>query len=267
MTPRALLIAVAAAIAALTLRTASVRAQPDRAARTEPDRAARTRAAAHVKQGQAFFQVGEYDHALAEYQAAHELSAEPSLIFNIALCHDRANRPEQALEAFRRYLALVPDGAVADEAREDIARLTPVVEKIKADRAAEDARVREEARLREEAARRPPPAPPPVPPPSRVPVYLMAAGAALAIGGGVTHFLASKARDGAAEATDPDTYFDRRDRLELERRIAIGAYAAGALMIAAGVVLRYTVMRPAESPRLSVTVGRDGATVAMEWTR
>ena len=258
MTVRALPFALAAAIAVLGLRAAPVGAQPDRAARQK--------AAAHVKQGQAFFQVGDYDHALVEYQAALDLSAEPSLIFNIALCHDRANRSEQALDAFRHYLEIAPDGAVADEAREDIARLTPVVEKIKADRA-EAARLRAEEARRAEAARRIEPPAPVSRPPSRAPLYVMAAGAAIAVGGGVMHLLARQARDQAAHAPDADTYFDRRDTLAFERRLAIGAYAAGATAIAVGVVLRYTVFRRAEGPQLSMTVTRNGASVAMEWAR
>src|SRR5262245_26562461 len=103
---------------ALSFAAIAVLALAPVTARAEPDRAARARAAAHVKQGKAFFQIGDFDHAIAEYQAALDLSAEPSLIFNIALCHDRANRPEQALDAFRSFLERVPDGAVADEARE-----------------------------------------------------------------------------------------------------------------------------------------------------
>ncbi|HEY0987731.1 MAG TPA: hypothetical protein VGD80_11795 [Kofleriaceae bacterium] len=264
MTVRALPLALAAAIAVLGLRAAPVDAQPDRAARQK--------AAAHFKQGQAFFQVGDYDHALVEYQAALDLSAEPSLVFNIALCHDRANRPEQALDAFRHFLELAPDSAVADEAREDIARLTPIVEKIRTERAerAEQARLRAEEARRTDAAQRvePPPAPrPPSRPPSRAPLYVMAAGAAIAAGGGVMHLLAWRARDQAAHAPDADTHFARRDTLERDRAIAIGAYAAGAATIAIGVVLRYTVFRRAEGPQLSVTVMRDGAGVAMEWAR
>jgi len=264
MTVRACRFALAAAIALFILRAAPIGA--------EPDRATRAKAAAHVKQGRAFFEVGDYDHALAEYQAALDLSAEPSLIFNIGLCHDRARRPERALESFRRYLELAPDGAVADEAREYIARLTPVVENIRADRA-EDARRVEEARRADEAARaeqarRDVIPPRPVSrPASRVPLYVMGAGAAIALGGGVAHVLGWRARDDAAGASDPDTYYDRRDALERMRPIAYGAYAVGTLTIAVGLVLRYTVFRPTEGPQLSVTVTRDGAGIAMEWAQ
>ncbi len=126
------ILAMFAVVAALLLATTSAQADPD----------ARAQAAAHVRQGQAFFQHGDFDRALAEYQTALDLSAEPSLIFNIALCHDRANRPEEALRAFQRYLELAPNGSVADEARGDVARLTPIVEQRAANRAAEQERQR-----------------------------------------------------------------------------------------------------------------------------
>jgi tetratricopeptide (TPR) repeat protein len=112
----------------------------------------RAKAAAHFKQGQEFFKVNDYDRALKEYQAAFELSHEPLLVFNIALCHDRANRPEQALDGFKHYLDLAPNGSVAGEAREDVARLAPIVDTIRAERTAEEARRRDQLR-REQAER------------------------------------------------------------------------------------------------------------------
>src|SRR3954470_10592709 len=120
------ILAMFAVVAALTLGAASAQADSD----------ARTQAAAHTRQGQAFFQRGDFDRALAEYQIALDLSAEPLLIFNIALCHDRANRPEDALQAFQHYLELASNGSVADEARSDVARLIPIVEHRAASRAA-----------------------------------------------------------------------------------------------------------------------------------
>jgi tetratricopeptide (TPR) repeat protein len=104
----------------------------------------RAKAAAHFKQGQEFFKVADYDRAITEYEAAYALSNEPLLIFNIGLCHDRAKRPDKALEAFQRYLAVAPTGDVADEAREDVARLTPIVDQLR--RAAEQAREADAAR-------------------------------------------------------------------------------------------------------------------------
>jgi tetratricopeptide (TPR) repeat protein len=118
-------------------------------AAAEPGKGARARAAARFKQGQEFFKAKDYEHAIAEYEAAYQLSSEPAMIFNIALCHDRAGRVEQALAAFQHYLELVPSGEIADEARGDVARLTPIVEAILARRAAEAAERAGQARRAE----------------------------------------------------------------------------------------------------------------------
>jgi tetratricopeptide (TPR) repeat protein len=124
-------------------------------ASAQPTAGDRAKAASHFKQGQLYFKDADYDRALAEYEAAYALSPEPLLIFNIALCHDRAQRPEKALENFRRYLDLAPNGQVADEAREDVARLTRVVDAIVAKRTEEERATAEQRAAREaEAARK-----------------------------------------------------------------------------------------------------------------
>jgi len=110
------------------------------------DAATRANASAHVKQADEFLKTNQWDKAIAEYQAAFDLTDEPLMIFNIALANDRAGRPEQALAGFRRYLAIAPQGPVADEAREDVARLVPVVDRIERDRAAAKAKQDAEAR-------------------------------------------------------------------------------------------------------------------------
>jgi tetratricopeptide (TPR) repeat protein len=242
-------LALAVLVAAVALRAGPVAA--------EPDADGRAKAAARFKQGRAFFQLGDYDRALAEYQAALDLTAEPLLVFNIALCHDRANRPEQALQAFRRFLELAPDGAVADEAREDVARLVPIVDKLAADRAAE------EAGRRAEAAKRDAPRPRP---PSRVPRALMVAGAAIAVVGATSHVLAWRTRGRLEAARDPESYFADRDTFELQRNVAVGAYAAGTITIATGMVLELVVRRRT-GVELAVSTLPGGAALAVGWSR
>lgn len=255
MTPRGALAVAVIGLAALLAGPAARSARADAAADT------RAKAAAHFKQGQAFFQHADYDRALAEYQAAYELSAEPLLVFNIALCHDRAQRPEPALQAFQRYLELAPNGAVADEARDDVARLAPIVDRLAAERAAE-------------AARRTPPAviapipPPPVPPPapSRIPRYVMLAGAGVVAIGVTAHALAWRTRGQLSSAPDPDAYYTDLDSFRLERGVAIGAYAVGALTLATGLVLD-RVLRPRAGLEVSVGVVPGGAAIAVGWAR
>ena len=249
---------------ALALHTAPAAADGDGA----DDRA---KAAAFFKQGQAYFQRGDYDRAITEYQAAFELSKEPSLVFNIALCHNRANRPEPALEGYRKYLELAPNGDVADEARDEIARLTPIVEKLQADRAAQ--RAAEEARQREAAEREARNRPPP--PPSPVPRYIFIAGGVVALAGATAHVLAWRTRGDMESAPDADSYFDSRDTFRVQRAVAIGAYAVGAATMATALVLGVTVFRRPESqagradgaPRVSAVPTQGGALVTVGWSR
>lgn len=259
MTARAIAAALAA-VAVLVLHVELARAQVSAASRAQ--------AAEHTRQGQAYFGRGDYDRAIAEYQAAFDLSLEPSLIFNVALCYDRTNRPEQALAAFQRYLELAPGGSVADEARNDVARLVPVVEQIRVDRAVAEARRREaeerrrsaerEAAAREErsAARR-----------TTISRVCLIAGGAFAIAGAATHLVAWRAREQLSGPQDPDPYFETHDRFLLERKLAIGAYAIGAAALATGAILALTVRRPSERPQVSAAIVPGGAAMVIAWSR
>lgn len=112
----------------------------------KPDAVALKKANNHFKLGQEFFKSGQWDAAIAEYEKALELTGEPLMVFNIALAHDRAGRAEQALEGYRKYLEEGPDGTIADEARGYVAKLSPIVDKIKKQRADDEARKADDAR-------------------------------------------------------------------------------------------------------------------------
>lgn len=134
-------------IVALLVSAAVAHAQPKK-----PDAAAIKKANGHFKLGQEFFKSGQWERAIVEYQAALDLTGEPLMVFNIALAHDRAGRPEQALAGYLTYLDANPDGTIADEARGYVAKLSPVVDKLEKDRAREAARKAEEAKRRQEDA-------------------------------------------------------------------------------------------------------------------
>jgi tetratricopeptide (TPR) repeat protein len=253
MTARAIALG---AVLAWSLGTGPARADGD----------ANANAKEHFRQGQAFFQIGEYDRALAEYQIAFDLSHEPSLVFNIALCHDRSNRPDQALQAFRRYLLLAPEGSVADEARESIARLTLVVDKLSADREAR--RAAADAQRRDEAARHSAAAHSAQEQQGRRIVRIIVlSGGVVALGGGVMHAAAWQTRNRLSDPDDLDSYAADRDTFRLRRTIAIGAYTAGALTIATGLILGQTLLRPDDGPQISASLTPGGAAVAIGWSR
>lgn len=260
MTARAIAAALVAAVALVGPRVEPARAQAE-----APNRAA---AAAHTRQGQAYFSRGDYDRAIAEYQAAFELSGEPSLIFNVALCYDRTDRPEPALEAFQRYLSLAPAGSVADEARDDVARLVPIVEKLRADRAAGEARRRDEAARRQAeareaaarderaAARR-----------TTISRALLIAGAAFVAGGAAAHVVAWRTRDRLTHAPDAEAYFADHDSFVLQRNLAIGAYAVGAAALATGAIFALTARRASDAAQVSAAIVPGGATMVIAWSR
>ena len=254
------ILAVFALVATLAPGAAQAQAEPD----------TRTQAAAHVRQGQAYFERHDFDRALAEYQTALELSAEPSLIFNIALCHDRANRAEEALKMFQRYLELAPDGSVAEEARGDIARLTPIVEKIRADREAEQTRQREDAARRAEADRRAGAALRSAVAANRrakLARYLIVGGAMVAGAGGITYYLAHQHADGIGTNLDPMHYLDDRNTVLTERDIAYGACAVGGVALATGLVLALTARGAGDGAQLSAAITPGGATLSVAWSR
>jgi len=260
MTAHSIAAALVAAVAVVVLGVEPARAQVDPANRAQ--------AAAHTRQGQAYFGRGDYDRAIAEYQAAFDLSNEPSLIFNVGLCYDRTNRPEQALAAFQRYLELAPSGSVADEARNDVARLVPVVEQIRVDRAVAEARRREAeerrksaereaaARVERDAARR-----------TTLSRAFLIAGGGFAIAGAATHLLSSRTRKQLPFEPNPDAYFRDHDRFMLERNLAIGGYALAAAALATGAVLALTAHRPSERPQVSAAIVPGGAAMVIAWSR
>jgi len=81
-------------------------------------------AKSRFRQGKAFHDLGAYDQAIAEFEAAFALVPLPELVFNIARAQQKKNEIDKALETYRRYLELDPEGRVADEARRQVAVLT-----------------------------------------------------------------------------------------------------------------------------------------------
>src|SRR5688500_8872763 len=81
--------------AALVSLTSTAWAQPG--AQTDDERARM-----HFQAGNAYFQTGEYDAALREFQRSYELSARPALFYNMALVHERLGNLEQAIAHLQR---------------------------------------------------------------------------------------------------------------------------------------------------------------------
>jgi tetratricopeptide (TPR) repeat protein len=60
------------------------------------------------EQAEEKFNVGRFDEALADYQAAYEVEPLPAFLFNIGQCYRNLGNYERAQFFFRRYVALAP---------------------------------------------------------------------------------------------------------------------------------------------------------------
>jgi tetratricopeptide (TPR) repeat protein len=67
------------------------------------------RARLHFRSGAAYYDAGEYEDALREFQSAFELSQRPALYYNLYLCEQAIGSLEIAAEHLEHYLAEVPE--------------------------------------------------------------------------------------------------------------------------------------------------------------
>jgi tetratricopeptide (TPR) repeat protein len=77
----------------------------------------------HFQRGRTLHDAGSYAEAVIEYQAAYSLAPRPELLFNIGQCYRLMHNRERAVMYYERYLALVPEGGAADDARGHVAAL------------------------------------------------------------------------------------------------------------------------------------------------
>lgn len=68
---------------------------------------AQDRARLHFEAGASYYEAGDYEDALREFNRSFELSQEPKLYYNFSLCHAQLGRYEQAAEELERYLEQV----------------------------------------------------------------------------------------------------------------------------------------------------------------
>ena len=103
--------------ALLTLACQLAFAQPDLSPLQRPSRPMREAAQAHYLSGARFFESGQYDAALVEFEAAFRLSGEADFLHNISWTHEKAGRIKEAIEYAVRYQAAVPTGEDQERAR------------------------------------------------------------------------------------------------------------------------------------------------------
>lgn len=100
------------------------------AARAAPENPAAARE--HYDRGTKFYDIGRYDDAIREFEAAYQAKADPAFIFNLAQAHRLAGHNQEAIRLYRTYLRYVPN----PPNREDIESKIAALEKAAADRSA-----------------------------------------------------------------------------------------------------------------------------------
>jgi len=63
----------------------------------------------HYERGTKFYDIGKYDEAIREFEAAYEAKSDPAFIYNLAQAHRLAGHNQEALQLYRNYLRYVPN--------------------------------------------------------------------------------------------------------------------------------------------------------------
>jgi tetratricopeptide (TPR) repeat protein len=127
----------------------------------------------HFKQGRDFLDAGAYAEAIGEFETSLALMPLPELLFNIGQAYRLKGDAKRALEMYKRFIEVIPDGQVADEARANIAALTKQISDAELEAVAiEAARQRYETEREDRAHRR------------RIGYVMLGVGGALFLAGG-----------------------------------------------------------------------------------
>ena len=107
-------------IVAVGLLLASGASAQDLSPLQRPSRPMREAAQTHYQTGLRFFESGQYDAALVEFEAAWRLSGEPDLLHNLSWTHEKAGRLREAIEYAVRYQATVQTVEDQERARKRV---------------------------------------------------------------------------------------------------------------------------------------------------
>jgi tetratricopeptide (TPR) repeat protein len=81
----------------------------------------------HYQKGTSYYDLGKYDDAIKEFEAAYEIKNDPALLYNLAQSNRLAGNSEQALHFYRTYLRYVPKATNRAEIESRIAQLDQLV--------------------------------------------------------------------------------------------------------------------------------------------
>jgi hypothetical protein len=80
-------------------------------------------AKAHASRATGLYNLGHYQQALAEYEAAYMAVQDPPFLFNIAQCHRKMGNDKEAIAFYRSYLRVAPNAPNRPEVQRRIAEL------------------------------------------------------------------------------------------------------------------------------------------------
>jgi tetratricopeptide (TPR) repeat protein len=207
--------------------------------------------------GRLAFEQGRYENALDYFQRAHALSKRPELLFNIGSAADRLRQDRVALEALSAYLEALPEAPNRMQVEARVRLLRRAVEQ-------------EDAQAQQPEASEPVPEPTSEPEPAREaqasrvgPIVLMAAGGALAAGGGVLLFLGMQRKSNVEDAERGARWSElESDADSAPTLIAAGASGLGvAAAVATAGVTWFVMQRGSERPSVAVSLSSDRLTV------
>lgn len=98
-------------------------AVPAAVAPTRTPLTAATEAKAHYNKGTSFYNLGRFQDALAEYEAAYMAVQDPPFLFNIAQCHRKMGNNKEAVGFYRSYLRVDPNASNRAEVQRRISDL------------------------------------------------------------------------------------------------------------------------------------------------
>jgi tetratricopeptide (TPR) repeat protein len=81
----------------------------------------------HYEKGTKFYDIGKYDDAIREFEAAYEAKSDAAFIYNLAQSHRLAGHNTEALQLYRNYLRYAPRAPNRADIEERIRSLEKVV--------------------------------------------------------------------------------------------------------------------------------------------
>ena len=84
----------------------SLAAAPVARAQEKPD--SKTAAKEHYQRGTTYYDLGKYDDAIKEFEAAYHLKNDPAFLYNLAQAYRLVGNNERALHFYRTFLRYVP---------------------------------------------------------------------------------------------------------------------------------------------------------------